>query len=65
MFYAFKFYDYDNDDNIGSVDIVNLLKQLPMHKRDSAGNYTDGESKIDKLFRAHEMAHKARKKLAK
>jgi hypothetical protein len=23
---AFKFYDYDNNNNIGSVDILNLLK---------------------------------------
>ena len=62
MFYAFKFYDYDNDDNIGSVDIVNLLKELPLHKRDSTGHYTDGMSKIDKIYKAHDMAFKARRK---
>ena len=54
LFYAFKFYDYDNDDNIGSVDIVNLLKELPLHKRDGNGHYTDGMSKIDKIFKAHD-----------
>jgi hypothetical protein len=26
---GFKFYDYDENKNIGSVDIVNLMKFLP------------------------------------
>ena len=29
---AFRFYDYDNNKNIGSVDIVNLIKTLPANK---------------------------------
>lgn len=29
---AFKFYDYDGNNNIGSVDIVNLIKYLPSRK---------------------------------
>ena len=31
---AFRFYDYDNNQNIGSVDIVNLIKFLPALKVD-------------------------------
>lgn len=53
MFYAFKFYDYDNNDNIGPVDIVNLVRHLPLHNYDSQGEPTDEPSKIDKLLRKH------------
>lgn len=29
---AFKFYDFDESHSIGSVDIVNLIKDLPQRK---------------------------------
>ena len=32
MVNAFKFYDYDDNHSIGSVDIVNLMKWLPDRK---------------------------------
>ena len=35
---AFRFYDYDNNKNIGSVDIVNLIKFLPTYKMDKIFN---------------------------
>lgn len=44
---AFKFYDYDEDGAIGSVDIVNLLRHLD-------------QKKMEKVFRKQSQLHQAR-----
>lgn len=49
---AFKFYDYDDDESIGSVDIVNLLKHFP-------------EKKIEKIYRKHTQLYEEREAIYK
>lgn len=49
---AFKFYDYDDNESIGSVDIVNLIKYLP-------------ERKIEKIFNKHNKIREEKEALLK